>query len=71
MNIQFRLNDRLDLSPNGSGIAYDVISATLGSVWHTGMGGNRNMRTRGIWNVQISPTSPLMQPTSIPTFSGK
>ena len=51
INIEFRVSDVLDLAPNGSSAAYDVISVVAGSIYHTNgiLGGNRNMQTRAQW----------------------
>jgi murein DD-endopeptidase MepM/ murein hydrolase activator NlpD len=53
MSIQYRLTDRLDLSPNGSSLGYDIISGGLGFFYHTLGGANKNLQTRSVWNIII------------------
>jgi len=51
INIQYRLYDRLDLSPQkGRQEAYNKISGVLGFGYHTLGGGNLNLQTRAEWN---------------------
>jgi hypothetical protein len=54
ISIQYRLNDRLDLSssPGRSG-AYNIISDILGFGYHTTAGGNINLQTRAEWTVNF------------------
>ena len=54
ITIQYRLNDRLDLSSSsGRSGAYNLISDVLGFGYHTIAGGNINLQTRAEWTVNF------------------
>ena len=54
INIEYRLNDRLDLSPaEGRQPAYNAVSTVLGFGYHDLAGGNRNLQIRAEWNTTV------------------
>jgi RHS repeat-associated protein len=53
-NIEYRLFDTLDLSGSKSrSEAYNLISETLGYVYHNVSGGNKSLQTRATWSVNL------------------